>query len=192
MPVLVHLLYISNSHPPRFASYIQDKLMPQNPIDIASRVSPRLSALLSSRANNPECEQPVTLMAVRRFLADLLPDDFKEAERLHHFDVDISILDELDALIEEFGGSALAIDFEQVNASEQLSLAIESVVNDENRENPPTLETVRDALLAGLGARLVGDGVLEDDEDDTLLAEIEALIEHFGADTLAEELLSSE
>jgi hypothetical protein len=166
--------------------------MTQNPIDIASRVSPRLSALLSSRANNPECEQPVTLMAVRRFLADLLPDDFKEAERLHHFDVDISILDELDALIEEFGGSALAIDFVQVNASEQLSLAIESVVNDENRENPPTLETVRDALLAGLGARLVGDGVLEDDEDDTLLAEIEALIEHFGADTLAEELLSSE
>jgi len=192
MPVLVHLLYISNSHPPRFASDIQDKFMPQNPIDIASRVSPRLSALLSSRANNPECEQPVTLMAVRRFLADLLPDDFKEAERLHHFDVDISILDELDALVEEFGGSALAIDFVQVNASEQLSLAIESVVNDENRENPPTLETVRDALLAGLGARLVGDGVLEDDEDDTLLAEIEALIEHFGADTLAEELLSSE
>jgi hypothetical protein len=166
--------------------------MTQNPIDIASRVSPRLSALLSSRANNPECEQPVTLMAVRRFLADLLPDDFKEAERLHHFDVDISILDELDALVEEFGGSALAIDFVQVNASEQLSLAIESVVNDENRENPPTLETIRDALLAGLGARLVGDGVMEDDEDDTLLAEIEALIEHFGADTLAEDLLSSE
>jgi len=166
--------------------------MIRNPIDIASRVSARLSALLNSRVNNPDCEQPVTLMAVRRFLADLLPDDFKEAERLHHFDVDISILDELDVLIEEFGGSALAIDFVQASASEPLSRAIESVVGDENRENPPTLATVRDALLNGLGARLVGDGDLEDDEDDTLLSEIDALIEQLGEDTLAEELLRYE
>lgn len=166
--------------------------MIRNPIDISSRVSPRLSALLGGRVNNPECQQPVTLMAVRRFLADLLPADFKEAERLHHFDISESPLDELDALIEEFGGSALAVDFVQVNASEQLSRAIESVVNDENRENPPTLAVIRDALLAGLGARLVGDGVLEEDEDDTLLPEIDALIEHFGAETPAEELLRYE
>ncbi|MHB1215241.1 MAG: hypothetical protein ACYCY9_09660 [Thiobacillus sp.] len=166
--------------------------MIRNPIDVASRVSPRLSTLLSSRVNNPENEQPVTLMAVRRFLADLLPDDFNEAEQLHHFDVDISMLDELDALIEEFDGSALAVDFVEANASEPLSRAIEAVVGDENRENPPTLATVRDALLNGLGARLVGDGVLEDDEDDTLLSEIDALIEQFGEDTLAEALLRYE
>lgn len=166
--------------------------MTQNSIDIATRVSPRLSALLSNRINNPECEQPVTLMAVRRFLADLMPADFKEAERLHHFDLDVSILDELDGLVEEFGGSALAIDFAQVNASEPLSLAIEAVVNDENRENPPTLAAIRDAIVAGLGARLVGDGVLEEDEDDTLVSEIESLIERFGADTLAEEFLRYE
>jgi hypothetical protein len=66
------------------------------------------------------------------------------------------------------------------------------VVNDENRENPPTLGAVRDAVISGLGARLVGDGVLEDDEADTLLAEIDALIEQFGADTLAEAVLSYE
>lgn len=166
--------------------------MISNPIDVASRVSPRLSALLRSRVNNPDCEQPITLMAVRRFLADLLPADFKEAERLHHFDIDASLLDELDALVEEFGGSALAVDFVQVNASEQLSRVIESVVNDENREYPPTLAAVKDAIVAGLGARLVGDGVLDEDEDDTLLSEIEALIEHFGADTLAEEFLRYE
>ena len=163
-----------------------------NPIDVSGRVSPRLSALLRSRVNNPDCEQPVTLMAVRRFLADLLPTDFKETEQLHHFDISESLLDEMDALIEEFGATALAVDFVQTNASEQLSRAIEAVVDDENRENPPTLDTIRDALLAGLGARLVGDGVLEEDDDGTLLAEIEALIEHFGADTLAEEMLRYE
>lgn len=166
--------------------------MTRNSIDVASRVSPHLSALLNSRINNPECEQPVTLMAVRRFLGDLLPADFKEAERMHHFDVSESLLDELDALIEAFGATALAVDFAQVNASEALSRAIESVVNDENRENPPTLATIRDALLAGLGARLVGGGALEDDEDDTLLPEIESLIERFGADMLAEEFLRYE
>ncbi|WP_324780957.1 hypothetical protein [Thiobacillus sedimenti] len=166
--------------------------MTRNSLDVATRVSPQLSDLLNSRINNPENEQPVTLMAVRRFLSDLLPSDFNEAERMHHFDISESLTDELDALIEEFGATALAIDFAQVNASEPLSRAIERVVNDENRENPPTLAVVRDALLAGLGARLVGDGVLEDDEDDTLLAEIEALIDRFGPDTLAEDLLRYE
>jgi len=152
-----------------------------------------LSALLGSRVDDPECEQPVTLMAVRRFSRRPVAGRFQaKPRRLHHFDVDISILDELDALIEEFGGSSLAVDFVQASASESLSRAIESVVGDENRENPPTLDAVRDALLAGLGARLVGDGVLEDDEDDTLLSEIDALIEHFGADTLAETLLRYE
>ena len=166
--------------------------MIHNPIDVASHVSPNLSALLSSRVNNPECVQPVTLRAVRRFLADLLPAAFNEAGSLHHFDVSESLIDELDALIEEFEGTALAVDFVQVKASEALTRAIESILNDDNRKNPPTLATIKDALLAGLGARLVGDGVLEDDEDDTLLSETDALIEHLGADTLAEELLRYE
>jgi hypothetical protein len=164
-----------------------------NPIDVSTRVSPRLSALLFSRVNNPDCEQPVTLMAVRRFLADLLPSDFREAEQMHHFDVSESLLDELDALIEEFGQSALAVDFVQAYASEALSRVIESMLDDENREEtPPTLGVLREALLDGLSARLVGEGVLDDDEDDTLLAEVDALIEHYGVDAVAEECLRYE
>lgn len=38
----------------------------------------------------------------------------------------------------------------------------------------------------------MGDGPLEDDEDDTLLPEIESLIERFGADMSAEEFLRYE
>lgn len=166
--------------------------MTRNSIDVASRVSPNLSALLTSRINNPESEQPATLMAVRRFLADLLPADFGESERMHRFDVSESLIDELDALIEEFGAGALAVDFAQVQASEPLSRTIEWVINDDNRENPPTLSAIRDALVAGLGARLVGDGVMDEDEDDTLLSEIESLIERYGADTLAEDFLRYE
>jgi len=121
-----------------------------------------------------------------------LPADFKEAERLHRFDIAPSLLDELDGLIEEFDASALAIDFVQAHASEALSRAIEAVVNDENLENPPTLAAVRDAIVDGLGARLVGEGVLDEDEDDTLLSEIDVLIERLGVDALAEEALRYE
>ncbi|MEO6561972.1 MAG: hypothetical protein ABIN99_02860 [Nitrosospira sp.] len=166
--------------------------MIRNSIDVANRVSPNLSALIESQVNDPDAEQPVTLATVRTFISGLLPPSLSETERLHHVDIDASLFDELDALIEEFGETALAIDFSQNIASEPLSRVIEAVMNDENRENPPTLETVKEAIASGLSARLVGDGVLEEDEDDTLLAEIEALIRRYGADSLAEDFLRYE
>lgn len=194
-----HLLYIKNRQRDQkstikfnLARDMWGNAMIHHSVDVASRVSSRLSELLRSRSNDPECEQPITLIAARRFLADLLPSDFRETERMHHFDIDASMLDEMDALIEEFGEGALAVDFVQAHASEQLSRAIESLVDDENRENPPTLSAVRDAIVSGLGVRLVGEGVLEEDEDDTLVEEIDALIEQFGADSLAEEFLRYE
>jgi hypothetical protein len=162
------------------------------PVDVDTRVSPNLSLLIDSRVNDPDAEQPVTLATVRAFIAGLLPSALDEAERLHHFDMDASLLDELDVLIEEYGGDALAIDFVRSDASEALTRAIEAVVDDENRENPPTLGAVRDAITGGLTAKLVGDGVLEDDEDDTLLAEIDALIRRNGPDALAEEFIRYE
>lgn len=166
--------------------------MIRNPVDIANRVSPNLSALIESQVNDPDAEQPITLATVRTFIAGLLPAEFNETERLHHFDIDASLLDELDSLIEEFGETALAIDFAQNTASEPLSRVIDAVVNDENRENPPTLEAVREAIVSGLPARLVGEGVLEEDEDDALLGEIETLIRRYGADSLAEDFLRYE
>ena len=162
------------------------------PVDIDTRVSSNLSLLIDRRVNDPDAEQPVTLVGVRAFIAGLLPASLSESERLHHFDMDASLLDELDVLIEEYGGDALAIDFVRSDASEALTRAIEAVVDDENRENPPTLDAVREAITGGLTAKLVGDGVLEDDEDDTLLAEIDALIRRHGADALAEEFIRYE
>ena len=166
--------------------------MIRNPIDIASRVSSNLSALIEDRVNKSELEQDITLATIRDFVADLLSDAFTETEERHHFDINESLLDELNALIEEFGESALAIDFVQENASEPLSRVIDTVVNDRDQENPPTLETVKDAMISGLLASLVGAGVLDEDEDDVLLAEIDALIDRHGADALAEEFIRYE
>jgi hypothetical protein len=166
--------------------------MVRNPIDIATRVSPELSALIESRINSSEIEQYITLGTIRDLVAGLLTNAFVETEQLHHFDITESLLDELNALIEEFGETALAIDFVRTLAREPLSRVIEAVVNDRDEENPPTLEMVRDAIISGLSASLVGAGVLEEDEDDVLLAEIEALINRYGADSLAEEFLRYE
>jgi len=166
--------------------------MIRNPIDIASRTSPELSGLIEAIVNQLDSDEPVTLAAVRSFIEHELPAEISEDEHLHRFDTGESLVDELDALIDGFGESAAAIDFVSVFASEPLSRAIEEVVNDENRENPPTLATIREALANGLPARLVGDGVLEEDEADLLMPEIEELIERAGADALAEEFLRYE
>ncbi|HVC50108.1 MAG TPA: hypothetical protein VND43_08120 [Burkholderiales bacterium] len=166
--------------------------MIRNPIDASIYVSPQLSEFIERWVNDMDIEQPITLAQMRNYLLGLLPESFKQTERMHHFDISESILDELDALIEEYGQSALASEFLQTNASEPLSRVIEAVINNENQEIPPTLNTVRDAMLSGLTAQLIGEGVLDEDEDEGLLSEIDALIDRYGADSQAEQFIRYE
>ena len=163
--------------------------MIRNPIDVSTRVSSNLSILIENRLNNSEPDEYITLAIIRDYLTGLLSVAFTETEQIHHFDVNNSLLDELDALIEEFGETALAHDFVQNSASEPLSRVIDAVINSRDQESPPTLETIREAIAMGLPARLVGDGVLDEDEDDALLAEIDSLINRHGVDALAEEFM---
>ncbi len=166
--------------------------MIRNPIDIASRVSPELSGLIQSIIDQLDTDEPITLSAIRSFIVNDLPAEIDEDEEMHHFDVDESLIDELDALIDQFGESAVAVDFVYAFASEPLSRAIEAVLDDQEQENPVTLSEVQEALVHGLTSRLVGDGVLEDDEADMLMTEIESLIEHYGPDATAEDFLRYE
>ena len=166
--------------------------MIRNPIDIASRVSPELSDLIQSIIDQLDTDEPITLSSVRSFIANELPPELDESEEMHHFDTDESLVDELDELIEQFGESAAAVDFVYAFASEPLSRAIEAVMDDQEQENPVTLSEVREAIVGGLTSRLIGDGVLEEDEADMLMPEIESLIEHYGPDATAEAFLRYE
>lgn len=47
-------------------------------------------------------------------------------------------------------------------------------------------------MISGMLASLVGTGLMDEDENDVLLAEIDALINRHGADALAEEFLRYE
>ena len=166
--------------------------MIRSPIDIASRVSPELSGIIETIINRLETDEPITLAMVRSFIEDEFPAEIDEAEHLHHFDTVESLIDELDELIEEFGESAAAVDFVYAFASEQLSRVIEEVVSDESRDNPPTLATIKEAIESGQVSRMVGDGSLEEDEDDMLMTEIDYLIARFGAEAPAEDFLRYE
>lgn len=166
--------------------------MIHNPLDVSIHVTPRLSALIESVVNNPDGPDEPTLDTVHRHFAELLSGGFDDMEHTPRFDLSDSLEDELACLIEEYGPDARAVDFMRSQASEGLTCVIEAVVNDENRENPPTLGEIRVLLASGLGARLVGEGVLDEDEDDTLLDELDSLIEHFTEDALAEDFLRYE
>lgn len=160
--------------------------MIRNSIDVSTRVSTNLSTLIASRLNRAEPGEAITLADIRDFVTGILTEAFTETEGLHHFDVNDSLLDELNALIDEFGETALAVDFVQEAASEPLSRVIDAVVNGQDRDHPPTLGVIREAMVSGLTARLVGEGTLDEDEDDNLIAEIDALIDRHGSNALAE------
>lgn len=166
--------------------------MIRSPIDIASRVSPELSGIIEAIINQMDSDEPLTLAAVRAFVEDDFPEELEESEHIHHFDTVESLIDELDELIDEFGESAAAVDFVYAFASEQLSRVIEEVVSDESRDNPPTLATIKEAIESGQASRMVGDGSLEEDEDDMLMTEIGYLIARFGAEAPAEDFLRYE
>lgn len=161
------------------------------PIDGDSRVSEELSARMESLLTNPDIEEPITLGLVRKRLRDALVDRGMKADR-SRFGTEQSLYAEIEALVEEFGEEAPAIDFTAVKASQALSSVIETLVDDSEADTAPTLGAVREAMNQGLLARLVGDGTIDADQDETLFAEIDELIDRYGQDTLAEQLLRFE
>ena len=154
--------------------------MIRDSINPSAHVSAQLSAFIESKVNDSDIEQPITLEQIKCFMLNLSANPISENEHMNLSDDFKSTLEELDVLI----------DYPLRDVYKRQ--VIEAVMNDDNRVNPPTLGAVREAMTQGLLTKLVGDGVLEDDEDDFLLAEIESLIEHKGADALAELFLCYE
>jgi citrate synthase len=163
----------------------------RNAIEADERVSQELSAMIETLSNDPDSDEVVTLGVVRDRIRQTLAG-FAEAERIHLFGDEETLGAEIDALIEEYGEDAQAIQLASVKASEDLSTIIEALMDDTEEDIALTLGAVRQAMAAGLVAGLAGDGLIEPDEEQTLLAEIEWLIERLGEDALAENVLRFE
>lgn len=163
----------------------------RNVIEVDGRVSQELSTVIELIAGDPDLEEEVTLGFVRDKLRQTLAG-FAEAERIHLFGDEDTLCAEIDGLIEEYGDDIMAADLAVVKASEDLSVIIEALLDETDEEMALTLEEVRGAMADGLMASLVGDGLVEPDDEQTLQAEIEALVERLGGDTLAETVLRFE
>lgn len=163
----------------------------RNAIEADERVSQELSAMIEAISNDPDIDEVVTLGIVRDRIWQALAG-FSDAERTHLFGDEEMLCAELDALIEEHGEDVLAIQLAGVKASEDLSTIIEALMDDTDEDIALTLGAVREAMAGGLVAGLAGDGLIEPDEEQTLLAEIDALIERLGEDELAENVLRFE
>jgi hypothetical protein len=157
------------------------------PIDPATRVSPELSEVMNVLLNNPDVPEPATLGMVREILRHGLADAGREEDGL--IGGEETLLAELEALIDEFGDDALASDFVTVSASEALSELIEAILERSDEDEELVLGDVRAAIDDGLLAALEGEGLLESDEAQAIVAEIDALIERYGTDLPAEDVL---
>ena len=161
-------------------------------IDVATRISPELSAIIERVVNDPEQEMPPqTLEEVRVALVERGTSEARETEFLRPQD-ETSLLVELDRLIEEYGEEASARDFVVFKASEGLSRVIQAAMDDIRVLRAPTLAAVREAMVNGLTARLIGEGAIDEDDEGVLLGEIDELIRHYGEDTSAETLIRFE
>lgn len=159
------------------------------PHEVESRVSAELSAFIAPLLDNADIDAPLTLGFIRERILGATRAQGIEPLR---FASGESLAAEIQALIEEFGADALAADFVSVKASEELSQFIEALLDMADADVVPTLGGMRAAIANGWAARLEGQGIIDEDEDQTLLAEIDALIARYGEDTPAESLLRFE
>jgi hypothetical protein len=157
------------------------------PIDPDTRVSPELSEVMNVLLNNPDVPDPATLGTVREILRHSLADADREEDTL--VGGEETLLAELEALIDEFGDDALASDFVTVSASEALSELIEAILERSDEDEEVVLGDVRAAIDTGLLAALEGEGLIESEEAQAIVAEIDALIERYGTDLPAEDVL---
>ncbi|MFZ5536609.1 MAG: hypothetical protein ACOZAP_03920 [Pseudomonadota bacterium] len=157
-------------------------------IDVPGRIGPLLREILVHVANDPEMEQPVTLGSVMQAMHEGLVDEL-EAEGRLDLENREALYGELEAAMEEFGSDALATNFIQAPVSDNLGRVIEEAMQ---TLRVPTLGAVRKAMLSGLTSTLVGRGMIDPDEDDSLLAELDELIAIHGENALAEEFLGQE
>ncbi len=160
-------------------------------IDVATRISAELSAIIEGLVDDPEREAPPqTLAEVRQALVERGSSEARETEFLRPQD-ETSLLVELDRLIEEYGEESSASDFVVFKASEGLSRVIQAALDDIS-VRARTLAGMREAMVNGLTARLIGAGALDEDDEGVLLGEIDELIRHYGGDAPAETLIRFE
>jgi polyhydroxyalkanoate synthesis regulator phasin len=153
--------------------------------DVYENTSEALSAVIEKVLDDEEIVQPATLVSVRE---EVLKGVKTATIPLNRFSDDQlqELRDEIDYLIEEYGGDALAVRFLKPLASQALTQLIEAGID---KLGEPTLAQLFNELESGLLANLIAKGEIDDDEAQTVTAELQALIDKHGVDAIAEDFM---
>ena len=155
------------------------------PSDVFENLSEEMSTVIGALLDDDSVRQPATLAEVREaVLAEIKTTTIP----LNRFSSDRTqqLRDEVDALIDEFGDDALAVRFFKPWADASLQRLIEAA-RDEVGE--VTLGDVLEAAQGGVLANLIAEGEIADDETQTIIAELQALISQHGVEALAEDFI---
>jgi len=160
--------------------------------DLADRSSPALATVIERVLNDPDRSDDATLAMVREAMEQGLIEDMVRGGELAETDRD-AVSQELEDLARELGEDIPAVHLLRYRAASTLSALIrELLARWEDPERPPTLAHVREAIDTGLLAELVGEGVIDPDQDDTVMRQLDDLIQTHGEHALAEELVKGE
>jgi hypothetical protein len=153
--------------------------------DVYENTSEALSAVIEKVLDDDEIAQPATLISVRE---EILKGVKTTTIPLNRFSDDQlqELRDEIDYLIDEYGEDALAVRFLKPLASQALTQLIEAGID---KLGEPTLAQLFNELESGLLANLIAKGEVDDDEAQTVIAELQALIDKHGDDAIAEEFM---
>lgn len=153
--------------------------------DVYENTSEAMSTVIETVLEDEEIAQPATLADVRE---EVLKGVDTATIPLNRFSDDKiqELRDEIDFMIDEYGQDALAVSFLKPRASQALTELIEAGMD---KLGEPTLAQLFNELESGLLANLIGKGELDDDEAQTITAELQALIEKHGADAIAEDFV---
>lgn len=155
------------------------------PSDVFENLSEEMSAVIGALLDDESVRQPATLAEVREaVLAEIKTTTIP----LNRFSSDRTqqLRDEVDALIDEFGDDALAVRFFKPWADASLQRLIEATRDDVGEV---TLGDVLEAAQGGVLANLIAEGEIADDETQTIIAELQALIGQHGGEALAEDFI---
>jgi len=155
------------------------------PSDVFQNTSNEMSAVIATVVDDENAAEPATLGSVRQAVLSgvktrTIPLNRFSSDQLQQ------LRDEVDALIEEYGEDALALPFLKTWASEPLSRLLVAGVDELGKL---TLAELFEAAEQGLLASLIGQGEIDDDEAQTVLAELQDLIDRHGPNALAEDFV---
>ena len=155
--------------------------------DVDEQTSEALSAVIHKVLDDQRIAQPATLAQVRKEIMKGIKTATAPVNRFSNDKLE-ELRDEIDYLIEQHGDDSLAVHFMKPRASQALTALIDACVDNLGE---PSLAQLFDEMENGLLTELTARGEIDVDDEQNVIAELQALIDEHGPDAIAEEFARS-